>query len=104
MLSQRILEWNGHYSNRHGTRPLLYVRPTPDWMGAIRKQEYVIPVAIDGTGDVYDGLRVLATCAPVQDVIGHRPNYQARSGYIALILQTPWHGYPLQNGTVATAK
>ncbi len=95
-----IQRWDVVLTSTRMQAPAIYLNPTGPLLDYIRLNNFTIPVKITGTMSAYDNILVMATCQPSQNTAGYRPNFQAATNTIVLVLDMRWDGYPNNLGNV----
>lgn len=98
--SYDIQRWDGIYNDTTTAQPALYVAPDPQILGVARQNQFRIPVKITDTDSPYDHVVAWATVQPSETTAGYRPNFQAQTGFIVIVPEIQWNGYPRQLGRV----
>lgn len=105
MTSHTIVSWNAVIPpNFTQARPMLYIKPDnpEEFLAQAKKSDYIILVSISGTGaSIYEGKKILATVNTSGQYPEYRPNFFNKTGYLTLLLEAPWYGYPPKNGKIS---
>lgn len=89
--------------NQPGTlvsKPALYITPDDVLLKLLVEKGDRLPIKITSTNSPYDLRLAYATFQPSETTAGFRPNFQVATGWIAVIPDIPWDGYPLTLGSV----
>lgn len=87
--------------------PVLYFNPDENGVHGGREicrqyNSYLVPIMIHGSGSAYDEYAVMARLTRARDVYTTpRPNFEHQTGWVALEVQTPWIGFPMELGLVS---
>ena len=81
-------------------RPTLYIVPDEPFNVFCSQQKKLV-VTISGTGTLYDNKPIYADAQPSELVGGFRPNFQEDTGFVGILLDTQWQGYPNVMGEVS---
>lgn len=95
-----IKRWDGIILPSVGVpQPGLYIQPDAELLSLLESQGQ-IAIKIINTRSVYDNKLTYATIRPSELTGGSRPNYQQQTGYMVILPNIPWDGYPNQLGSV----
>jgi len=92
-----IISWNPMIiGNKTEPYPVLYIDHDTDFIPYIGQSFYVF---IKHTNSPYDGV-ALAKLEHVDNIGTPRPNFERTTGFLCLVLDVAWNGYPPENGDV----
>lgn len=101
MTDHPIISWNAIIpDNFSHPCPVLYIKPKdPEkFLDQAKITDYTILLTISGTNSIYDGKKIPAIVNSSVDFPIHRPNFYNKNGYLTILLNAEWHGYPSNNG------
>lgn len=88
------------HSQNYDSSPILYISPDSSLMSTLRNNDFTAQIKISGSLSPYNHLIINAKAYPAENIAGYRPNFQAQTGWIALVPDIKWRGYPTHNGKV----
>jgi len=105
-VSYDIQRWDVIYNDKPNSIPMspsvpaIYIIPDKALLQTIRNSNFQIPVKFTETDSPYDNTLAMANCQTAENTAGYRPNFQSANGYVVLIPDTRWEGYPRKLGRV----
>lgn len=93
-----IERWDVVMSGNSITRvPMIYIKPTMEFLEFARANNFVVLCQINGTGTVYDGKEIPGVVDKSCYVPSCRPNFCEKTGLYVISLWANWYGYPEPN-------
>jgi hypothetical protein len=93
-----IERWDVVMSGNSITRvPMIYIKPTMEFLEFARANNFVVLCRINGTGTVYDGKEIPGVVDKSCYVPSCRPNFCEKTGLYVISLWANWYGYPEPN-------
>ena len=84
--------------------PMIYIEPDLAFINAALQNNQRLSCSFYGTQTpiffTYDGHDIMGTVNNSCVVPNCRPNFCDKTGYYTVTLETPWRGYPIDNGYV----
>jgi len=74
--------------------PMLYIKPTVNFLEFIENNDYRILVTISGTNTIYDGKTIWGIVDKSSNTPNCRPNFYKQTGFYVVTLESFWYGYP----------
>ena len=90
-----IKRWDVVMSGNSVVRyPMIYIKPTMEFLEFARANNFVVLCKISGTGTVYDGKDIPGVVDKSCYVPSCRPNFCEKTGWYVISLHANWYGYP----------
>lgn len=90
-----IERWDVVMNGNSITRvPMIYIKPTMDFLEFARANKFVVSCRINGTGTVYDGKEIPGVVDKSCYVPSCRPNFCEKTGWYVISLWANWYEYP----------
>jgi len=78
--------------------PVVYIKPTQDFIDYAEKNNYIIQVTVKNTNSIYDGNVMNATVDSSKYVPNFKPVFYGENGWYTLMLHSYFYEYPPKNG------
>ena len=98
-----IKSWNPIIldGNPNGRKPSVYIKPTDqirDFIISLPDNNF--KVEITGTNTIYDNAAINSHVYSTVNTPNYRPNFYMENGYLVVVLDYLWLGYPLDLGEI----
>jgi len=81
--------------------PMIYIKPDLDFINFLQANPSGITVVIKGTNTIYDNKPIPASVGQGPSFM---PNYMRCKGYVVIVLDCIWYGYPPDNSVLGTVE
>jgi hypothetical protein len=97
-----IKRWDAYIpDNQTFAYPLIYIKPSKNFLEYAKKNNNTFLVKIDGTDMQYDKQHLVGELHNSGYYPNYRPKFFNATGLYVILLKANWVGYPFNNGTIS---